>query len=321
MASASTAEMENVLKSSASRTAAAACEVGRLRVEVERLRSQLASGQERVRELEAARQEKAGAQKRLVEATNANSRLRQQNEALHKENTVCRAKAIDVDALQRQVASIQQDVAQGRRLLGDKATRLESAVRALERYLLVGPLGDDDDGGWFGRGGDGNTVESAPKRDTTKSPLFSSSSSSSSSSSARKLHEQSMPQNSPSPGSIADAPMPSQTTLHLLSRALEAVRDLQGCPWVGEKRSGGEENHACDAVRWSTADGVGGRGKDSKGARKHKTGAGGSKCSSSPTRMSVSRSPNRISASRLSVACAVGQQRELLSATIAGGHS
>ena len=93
--------------------------------------------------------------------------------------------------------------------------------------------------------------------------------------------------------------MPSQTTLHLLSRALEAVRDLQGCPWVGEKRSGGEENHACDAVRWSTADGVGGRGKDSKGARKHKTGAGGSKCSSSPTRMSVSRSPNRISASRL----------------------
>jgi hypothetical protein len=78
-------EMQAALKASGARAAAAANEVGRLRVECEKLRRLAESGKDTASALSAAKEETANARRRAAEASFTSDRLREQLEVTTKQ--------------------------------------------------------------------------------------------------------------------------------------------------------------------------------------------------------------------------------------------
>lgn len=144
--------MEGALKQSAARAAAAASEVGRLSVDLQKQRRLAEEGRAAAEEVAAARSEAQESRRRAADAQLANDRVRAALELAQQRERAQRARehAVEgeVQSLQRALASVEQSLSQHAQQRQAAAARARGAVQALERHLLLG--GGDGDGGGEG---------------------------------------------------------------------------------------------------------------------------------------------------------------------------
>ena len=146
--------MEAALKASSSRAAAAASEVGRLQVDLERQRRVNDEGRAALAALDSARADAAAARRRVAEAGLASDRLREQLAAVSRREREASTRAEEVAA---EVGVLREALRGVERRLGNRAARQQAAaaaagnaVRALERHLMLGSCDEIDGGTWSG---------------------------------------------------------------------------------------------------------------------------------------------------------------------------
>jgi hypothetical protein len=142
--------MEGALKQSAARAAAAAAEVGRLSVDLQKQRRLAEEGRTAAAEIVVARTEAQESRRRAADAQLANDRLRdalasaQQRE--REQRSRGQAVEAQVQSLQRALASVELGLSQLAQQRQAAAARARGAVQALERHLLLGGGGERVDG-------------------------------------------------------------------------------------------------------------------------------------------------------------------------------
>lgn len=141
-------EMEGALKQSAARAAAAASEVGRLSVDLQKQKRLAEEGRTATAEAAAARAEAQESRRRAADAQIANDRLRETLEVVQQRERDQRARgqAVEdqVQSLQRTLATVEQGLSQNSQERMAAAARARVAMQALERHLLLG--GGDNSG-------------------------------------------------------------------------------------------------------------------------------------------------------------------------------
>jgi len=146
--------MEGALKQSAARAAAAAAEVGRLSVDLQKQKRLAEEGRTATADATAARAEAQESRRRAADAQIANDRLREALEVAQQREREQRARGQAVEAqvqsLQRALASVEQGLCHNAQEQKAAAARARGALQALERHLL---LGSGDNSGKDGSSG------------------------------------------------------------------------------------------------------------------------------------------------------------------------
>jgi len=140
--------MEGALKQSAARAAAAAAEVGRLSVHLQKQTRLAEEGRTAAAEAAAARTEAQETRRRAADAQIANDRLRETLEVVQQrereQRTRGQAVEAQVQSLQRTLATVEKGLSQNLQERIAAAARARVAMQALERHFLLG--GDDNSG-------------------------------------------------------------------------------------------------------------------------------------------------------------------------------